>query len=92
MAKDLDEEISKDTRAEVQLREMRAKERMASAKCSKRMEVLIITAGLADITKLTAATKWSPRLERLAKRLELTEFEKFILLTLAGIWYVSPLI
>ncbi|KJE90794.1 hypothetical protein CAOG_02039 [Capsaspora owczarzaki ATCC 30864] len=62
----------KDVKGEQQLREMKAKEKMQRARCVKRMELTV------------KEGTWLPRLERLVLILQLDDFERQILWTLAG--------
>lgn len=69
--KDEDSYKRTDRNPETILRELRAKERMLTGKCEKRM-------------KMTLETKWEPRLEKLGRIRNLSEFEKTILVALVG--------
>ncbi|KAL6053112.1 AAA domain-containing protein [Balamuthia mandrillaris] len=74
MAREREEDLDHDPKQELQLRELRAKERMLKGKCEKRVAM----------TVARNSGKWLPRLERLALRLNLEPFERLILLTLVA--------
>lgn len=70
--KDEDSYRRTDRNPETILRELRAKERMLTGKCEKRLKMT------------QEQTKWEPRLEKLGRIRNLTEFEKIILVALVG--------
>lgn len=71
MAREREDDLDKDPKQELQLRELKAKERMLKARCEKRLALT-----------MESSSGWMPRLERLALRLNLEPFERLVLLTL----------